>query len=711
MLETAVLCSSAWPWLRLPVLPQLLLHLQRRKLDGAVDAQTQWTRLLESDVVLSARVLALQGRAPTAESSDDRLGDCVAALGQWRIEALLDQAVTSQFFSVFNQLGDAGWLDLWARITLRRTFAVELANHLAYPELDDLRLGTLLLGLMELRELAATIDADFATASALEDPDLERSRQLDLLTTLLGVPRRVVDALHFLDEPLSRTRNAHPLIRLLRAAVDAYPVAITPLLPAQSVGLDEIAANLALPSEELRHANRKAIEAVTVVGQRLELPAAFLTRLAESPDWSGWPLSSSCWGASDDAVALSLAATLRDQALVKDIVTPWAWQPDADLQTLASAVSQELRLLAGVERFMLYLCTDGSLELLCPAAHDDGMLSDEITLAAGHGDSMVAHCLAQGVALGSWQWEAPLALLDRQLIRELDATAIFCLPLMQNATAGALLVIGTEISTRDRLEKRLPALRYYGLLLGRRLGAIRMHQAQTVKQRQALRGQTSLLLRELRHELGSPLSIARNYLSIIALRFQHSGLTRTDLLPVEAEIDRVVELVDSIVQRAEEHPTAMAWQAFDLNEVVCELVQALQQADTSGKDVRYRLDLDEANPQIRGNPLLLRQVLINLLDNAADASAFQGEITLTTYGQVLVDGKHYVELTIRDQGPGMADEVLSNLFKPIPTRKAPPHQGLGLSIVKQLMEQLEGVIELRSSGRGTLWSLKFLRVL
>jgi len=104
-------------------------------------------------------------------------------------------------------------------------------------------------------------------------------------------------------------------------------------------------------------------------------------------------------------------------------------------------------------------------------------------------------------------------------------------------------------------------------------------------------------------------------------------------------------------------------------------------------------------------------VLINLLDNAADASAFQGEITLTTYGQVLVDGKHYVELTIRDQGPGMADEVLSNLFKPIPTRKAPPHQGLGLSIVKQLMEQLEGVIELRSSGRGTLWSLKFLRVL
>ncbi|MCC6529109.1 MAG: ATP-binding protein [Pseudomonadales bacterium] len=188
-------------------------------------------------------------------------------------------------------------------------------------------------------------------------------------------------------------------------------------------------------------------------------------------------------------------------------------------------------------------------------------------------------------------------------------------------------------------------------------------------------------------------------------------MTRTDLLPVEAEIDRVVELVDSIVQRAEEHPTAMAWQAFDLNEVVCELVQALQQADTSGKDVRYRLDLDEANPQIRGNPLLLRQVLINLLDNAADASAFQGEITLTTYGQVLVDGKHYVELTIRDQGPGMADEVLSNLFKPIPTRKAPPHQGLGLSIVKQLMEQLEGVIELRSSGRGTLWSLKFLRVL
>lgn len=693
------------PWLRLPVLPQVLLSLQQKP-QTQDDAWPQM-RLVELDVALSARVLALRNTRSVAESSSGLFDGCVAVLGEARIDGLIDQVAITQFFSPFNQLSDARWFDLWARINLRREFAVALGACLGHRELDELRWGTLLLGLMELRALAATEDAQFALPDGQAVPF---STQIDALALLLGVPKRVVDALHFLDEPLAQIGSAHPLIRLLRGALEAYPVAIDAALPTQRAGLAEVAASVGLLPEQLKQARQRAVELVSAAGHRLVLPGECLSSPWDALDSSDWPLSFPfSFHGADDTVALKLASTLRDQMLVKDVTLPWTWQVDTDLDLLLTGVAQDLWLLSGVERFMLYLYADAQLKLLHPPARCDSTLFSEISLGMEHDGSLVSHALASGMAVGSWQAAAPLTLLDRQLIRELSSTALFLLPLMQGSTARALLVIGVDDDARSGLESRAPVLNHYARLLWRRLAAVQGQQEQALRQRRALSEEASLLLRELRHELGSPLSIARNYLSIIALRFQQSGLTQSDLLPIEAEIDRVAELVDSFSRRVEGQ-AAESWQSVDLNRLTCELVRSLQEASSCGQSIHYRLDLDVDNPQIRANPLLLRQVLTNLLDNAAEASQAQGEITITTHGQVFIDGRRYVELTIQDQGPGMADEVLSNLFRPISTHKAPPHQGLGLSIVKQLMDQLEGVIELRSSRRGTLWSLKFLSV-
>lgn len=711
MLDSAAVQSSIWPLMRLPVLPQLLLHLQQSKLDADL-AWVEWAHLVEFDVALSAKVLALRNSASAVETSTDLLSHCITELGEARLHGLIDHVATTQFFSPFNQLADARWLDLWARINLRREFVITLASQLAYPRLDELRLGTLLLGLIEIRTLAATDDVSFAVSPAPDGQSDPFSTQIGNLAELLGVPKKVADALHFLDEPLAQIISVHPLIKLLRSAVEAYPVAIFPSLPAVGSGLAEVAAILDLQPDLLLEANRRAIEAVMAAGRRFALPEAFLNLLAGRFDWPGWPFfSPSYLAVANDDVALKLASTLRDQALVKDLAAPWAWKLDENLQTLAAAVPQDLRLLAAVERFMLYLFDGDNLRLVPTAAQSDTTLFEEIRLSAGNGDSMVAHCLSERIAIGSWQWqEASLSLLDRQLIRQLGGTAIFCQPLMQGATPFALLVIGVDADSCELLASRALALRYYAQLLGRRLAAMQMRQERETMLQQELSGRTIKLLRELRHELGSPLSMAKNYLGIIALRFQHSGLARSDLLPIEDEIDRVVDLVESFVRRVGDDP-AVELQTFDLNRLTRQLVLTFQEVDSARKSIRYQLDLDETNPQIRGDPLLLRQILTNLLDNAADASSSYGEITIATHGQVFVNGSQYVELTIRDQGEGIPAELLPQLFKPMSTRKAPPHQGLGLSIVKQLMDQLGGVLELRTSGNGTFWSLRFVRAL
>ncbi len=190
MLDSVAVQSSIWPLMRLPVLPQLLLHLQQSKLDADL-AWVEWAHLVEFDVALSAKVLALRNTAPAVETSADLLSHCITELGEARLHGLIDHVATTQFFSPFNQLADARWLDLWARINLRREFVITLASQLAYPRLDELRLGTLLLGLIEIRTLAATDDVSFAVSPAPDGQSDPFSTQIGNLAELLGVPKKV----------------------------------------------------------------------------------------------------------------------------------------------------------------------------------------------------------------------------------------------------------------------------------------------------------------------------------------------------------------------------------------------------------------------------------------------------------------------------------------------------------------------------------------
>ncbi len=66
-----------------------------------------------------------------------------------------------------------------------------------------------------------------------------------------------------------------------------------------------------------------------------------------------------------------------------------------------------------------------------------------------------------------------------------------------------------------------------------------------------------------------------------------------------------------------------------------------------------------------------------------------------------MNGQQYIELVIADTGPGMSEDVLANLFKPVNTTKGEKHSGLGLSICKNIIDKLGGMIschKLQSGG-------------
>ena len=68
---------------------------------------------------------------------------------------------------------------------------------------------------------------------------------------------------------------------------------------------------------------------------------------------------------------------------------------------------------------------------------------------------------------------------------------------------------------------------------------------------------------------------------------------------------------------------------------------------------------------------------------------------------VNVDGVDHIELSIAYNGPGIDIDILPRLFSPIKTTKGGSHAGLGLTIVKNLVNELHGSISCRSSDKGT----------
>jgi two-component system sensor kinase FixL len=102
-----------------------------------------------------------------------------------------------------------------------------------------------------------------------------------------------------------------------------------------------------------------------------------------------------------------------------------------------------------------------------------------------------------------------------------------------------------------------------------------------------------------------------------------------------------------------------------------------------GRHIALRYDLQDEAPEIFADRALVSQMLVNLVMNACEALAgVDGErrITLTTAAR---DGQ--VELSVRDNGPGMADAVAARAFEPFVTTK-PDGLGMGLAICRGIAE-------------------------
>ena len=136
---------------------------------------------------------------------------------------------------------------------------------------------------------------------------------------------------------------------------------------------------------------------------------------------------------------------------------------------------------------------------------------------------------------------------------------------------------------------------------------------------------------------------------------------------------------------------------LDLNGLVQDvMVLYAQEPSETATRAQVTTDLDPTLPMIEGDAQQLRQVVHNLIQNAQDASEAHAKVTLTTRWS---PARKRVKLTVTDEGPGFAANILQRAFEPYVTTKA-KGTGLGLAVVKKIADEHRAKVRLSNRMQG-----------
>jgi two-component system, NtrC family, nitrogen regulation sensor histidine kinase GlnL len=210
----------------------------------------------------------------------------------------------------------------------------------------------------------------------------------------------------------------------------------------------------------------------------------------------------------------------------------------------------------------------------------------------------------------------------------------------------------------------------------------------------------------LAHEIKNPLSGIRGAAQLLEQSVDHNDRMLTQLICDEA--DRIVKLVERMEEFGEERPVERG--PVNVHGVL-DRVKRLARSGFA-RHIRFIENYDPSLPAVLANRDQLVQVVLNLVKNAAEAigiDALDGEIVLSTAFRtgvrLQVPGSKErirlpIELSIRDNGPGIPADIAGELFDPFVTTKA-QGSGLGLAWVAKIVGDHGGIVEFDPAPRRT----------
>ncbi|WP_343728266.1 HDOD domain-containing protein [Duganella sp.] len=678
---------------RLPAMPQILIKLiEHLQADDA--GMPELAALIAKDAAMTSKILTVANSS--AYHRNQRtvgLEQSLVSLGTDMIKTLV---ISESVFQTFNSFPHSGSTDLrgfWKGSLTTAVIARDIARQMEYPHVEEAYLAGLLHNVGRLA-LLATAPKEYAfNFTARDDEDLcaVEQRTLQITHSEAGawlierwnLDSFLADSVLYHHEPITRLEAAHPLIRMVRLAH------LLCCHDDQQQAIAESARLCNLDSEKLEQIINNAARQV-----------------AKSADYLGIDLT----GADDivaptayappvvDPVQQRLSEEVRNIMLVSEMGQTFARQHGES--GLLEAITRSARILFDFENAVLLLENPTGHALHGMATGDHQQRLAEFVIPLNKGGAVAQSALERKLAYVSREGQMH-NVAEEQLFRILGSESMVCLPLVANQRCLGVLIGGVPAWQMPHLQKRERFLQSFGTQAAASLETAISERGHAKRQIAHVAEEYREASRRVVHEVNNPLSIIKNYLSVLDGKLAKREPVVGEMSILNEEIDRVGQLINGL---ADLQPTETA-RTTDVAKVVDDVLRLFRATDFVPASVQIVVRMQEEPAEIDGDADLLKQILVNLIKNAVEALGDGGKIEISNRGHVNRERKLYLELVVSDTGPGLSADVLANLFSPVRSSKEGAHHGLGLSIVHSLVKKMQGLITCRSGKTGTTFEI------
>lgn len=674
---------------KLPSLPHVLIKLLSACRDEDVSFDTV-TDIINKDAGLCAKVISVANSPVYCHTRNlTSFKHTLMYLGLDTIKSIAITASVQQFFSKYSSHKSKFLKDFWKHALSCAVIARSLAKLTSYKCAEEAYLAGLLHDIGKL-VLENNAHFDYSKIDHANHPseellliekqhfNISHDELGGMLLTRWDITDSISDAAKFHHADIEGIQEAHQLTKIINLA---NKLALN--TTEQNNSPFEYAHRLFDISESLiNDMVSNANEEVSKVARSLNIDIG-----------------------NDDNKQIELAQEVRDIAYSEGSDLPLE---ENENNSIYASIQKCTMLLLGIRKSIVFTYDKNNNTISAPhtqALVENNFITD-LTIPL-NSNSLLSKSLSNNSILDSFTTKEPgkLTVVDQQLIGLLKSEGILCIPVKQHHEPMAILACAVNHMKCAELNKNRNLLITFSTQIANSIEESRNKSA-TIQQ--LVDDNQSLFItkaREIIHETNNPLSVIRNYLQILGKKLNTNDPAQDDINVIKEEIDRV----GSIILRCADDTTdsnETRNQKLNINEVISDLNKIFESSLFSTHGIKSILELDENIKSVALEKNSIKQIITNLIKNAAEAITTDGLINIATR-IVNVNGRTFIEIEIKDNGPGISENILKDLYSPVNSTKGKSHSGLGLSIVKNLIDKMNGSITCRTGKTGTTFNILF----
>jgi len=293
---------------------------------------------------------------------------------------------------------------------------------------------------------------------------------------------------------------------------------------------------------------------------------------------------------------------------------------------------------------------------------------------------------------------------DASIINEMKRLEIFFIfPIFKDRKLTGLLTLG-----KSRRAMRLRAENLEQLMLIANQISSAMAKAELIQEKLQMERKmyeneklSSLgrLSTSVAHEVKNPLSSIKAIVQVLKEDSKNESKTQKSLSIIVEEIDRLTKVVNQLLVFAK--PQMDSKSTVKISDVINKVLVVLRH-EAKMNNVNIHLDVSNDIPVITVGEGSLNEVFFNIIHNAIQAMSEGGKLTVS----ISYDQKDdYITVVFENTGPCISEEDMGKIFEPYYTTKQ-TGTGLGLAIVKRKLDELKGMVQVKSEDSSTRFTVK-----